>query len=156
MHRADHAGARQQRPEDAQHERGEDEPDVPHLHHAALFLHHHGMQKRRAGDPGQQRSVFDRIPSPISAPTEHCVSPMRAEQNPNALEAPCNHGPAPRDVNPFLTGVSAEKRCQCKSKRNRKSGVAEVEHRRMNHHLRILQQRIQAVAVGQRRKPHHS
>ena len=156
MHRADHARAREQRAENRQHEGDEDQPDVPHLHHAALFLHHHGVQESGAGNPRQQRGVFDRIPRPVAAPAEHRVSPVRAEQDANALEAPRHHGPAAGDVNPLLTGVAPEQRGQPKSERNRESGVAEIEHRRMNHHLGILQQRIQAVAFGEPRQVKHA
>ena len=47
MHGTDDAGAREHRPENAQHESDEHQPDVPDLHHAALFLHHHGVQEKR-------------------------------------------------------------------------------------------------------------
>ena len=81
---------------------------------------------------------------------------MRAQQNSHALEAPGDHGPAPGDVNPFLAGIAAEQRGQCKREWHGESGVAEVQHRRVNHHFRILQQRVQAVAVGNRSEAHHS
>ena len=73
---------------------------------------------------------------------------MRAEQNAHALEAPGDHGPAAREVNPFLAGITAEQRGERESERNREAGIAGIKDRRMDDHLRILQQRIEAIAVG--------
>jgi len=60
----DDAAASKEGAKNAEQEGAEDQPDVPDLHHAPLFLHHHAVQKSRAGEPGEQRSVFDRIPNP--------------------------------------------------------------------------------------------
>ena len=79
---------------------------------------------------------------------------MRAEQDADALEAPGDHGPAAGDVNPFFAGVAAEERRERESEWHRKAGVPEIEHRRMNHHFGILQQRIQAAAFGDSREVH--
>src|SRR6267378_1431222 len=148
VNRANHAAARQQRPEDAEHERGENQPDVPNLHHPALFLHHHRMQESRARQPRQQRRVLDRIPAPVAAPTEHGVGPMRAQQNAHGLKAPRDHRPLASQVDPFFARIARQQRSQRKRKRNRKSRVTGIKIRRMNHHLRILQEWIQSVAVG--------
>ncbi len=37
--------------------------DVPDAEHAAPLLHHHRMEERGGGEPGQQRGVLDRIPA---------------------------------------------------------------------------------------------
>src|SRR5208282_1026597 len=108
VHGADYAAAGEESAEDAEHEGDEDQPDVPDAHHAALFLHHHGMQESGAGDPGHERSVLNRIPSPVAAPAEHGVGPMGAEKDADGLESPGDHGPAAGDVNPFLAGITAE------------------------------------------------
>src|SRR5690348_4290969 len=139
MHRTDDTGARQHRAEDAQHEGYENEPDIPSLHHAALFLHHHRMQESRASDPWQQRSILDGIPGPIPAPSEDGISPVGAEQNANSKKTPSDHRPAPRNVNPFLTGIAAEQRRHGECEGNRESGISEIKHRWMDHHLGILQ-----------------
>src|SRR5258708_24916594 len=81
VNRTDNAAASKEGAKNAEQEGAEDQPDVPDLHHAALFLHHHGVQKSRAGEPGEQRSVFDRIPTPVAAPAENGVGPVRAKQN---------------------------------------------------------------------------
>src|SRR5215468_7227731 len=54
--------------QNGKHERGENEPHIPRLQHAALLLHHHGMQEGRSREPREEGRVLDRIPSPIAAP----------------------------------------------------------------------------------------
>ena len=147
MHRADHAGAGQESAENPKQEGGENQPHVPDLHHAALLLHHHRMEKRRAGEPGKNGSVLHRVPSPISAPAEHRVGPVRAQKNSAGQERPSHHRPAAGDVNPFLAGILHNQRRQREGKRHGNADVAEIQHGRMDHHLRILQQRIEPVAV---------
>ncbi len=76
---------------------------------------------------------------------------MGAEQDTHGLKAPRDHGPLARQVDPFFARIARQQRSQRKRKgygRNRKSGIAGIKIRRMNHHLRILQQRSQAVAIG--------
>ena len=81
VYRADDAAAREKRSENREPEGGEDQPHVPHFQHAALFLHHHGMQEGGAGEPRHQRGVLDRIPSPVAAPAEHGIGPVRSQKN---------------------------------------------------------------------------
>src|ERR1700719_2780506 len=57
-------------------EGGENQPRVPDLQHAALFLHHDGVKKSCAREPRHQRCVFDGIPSPITSPTENRIGPV--------------------------------------------------------------------------------
>ncbi len=78
---ADQSGAGEQGAEDGEHEGGEDEPDVPALHHAALLLHHDGVQEGGAGEPGHEGGVFDGIPAPVAAPAEDLVGPVHAEED---------------------------------------------------------------------------
>src|SRR3984957_4552906 len=150
MHRTHNSTSRQRRPQNAQHERQENEPDVPNLHHAALFLHYHRVQKRRARQPRQQRRILDRGAAQIPPPAEHRVRPMRAEQNSRRLEAPRDHRPLARQVNPLLTRIPRQERAQRKRKRNRESRIPRIQIRRMNHHLGILQQRRQSIPIRPR------
>ncbi len=62
---------------------------------------------------------------------------MRAEKDSAGEEGPGDHGPTAGDVNPLLAGVQAD--------------VAEIEHGRVNHHLGILQQRVQTASIGPER-----
>ena len=70
---------------------------------------------------------------------------------PTGQEQPGHHGPAAGDVDPLLAGVAHHQRAQRKRERHREAHVAEIKQRRMDHHLGILQQRIQAGAVGRDR-----
>ncbi len=143
----DQAGAREQRAQDGEHEGDEDEPDVPALHHAALLLHHDGVQEGGAGEPGHQAGVFDRVPSPVAAPAQHGVGPVHAEHDAEGEEEPRDHRPAASDVDPLLAGVAHHQCAEREGKGHGEADVAEVEHRRMDGHLGILEQRVQAEAV---------
>src|SRR5208282_4265233 len=95
----------------------------------------------------EKRSVLDRIPAPVASPTEHGVSPMRAKKNADGLEAPGDHGPFASEVNPLFAGIARQQGSQRKGKRNGKTRVSRVEIRRMDDHLRVLQERIEAVSI---------
>src|SRR5580704_3897112 len=114
------------------------------------------MQKRSARQPRQQRSVFHRVPAPVAAPSENRVSPMCTEENARSLETPGDHGPLTGKVNPLLTGIPRKQRSQGKRERNRETRVARIKIRRVNHHLRVLQKRSQAVAVGASNEIHRA
>ena len=147
MHGTDQPGAGEQRAQDRKHKGGEDEPHVPALHHPPLLLHHDRVEKGGAREPGHQARVFNRVPAPVSSPSQHAVGPVRAEKDPAGEEQPGHHRPAARDVDPFLAGVAHHQRAERKRERHRKSEIPEIEHRRVDHHLGILQQRVQAEAV---------
>ena len=147
VHGADQTGAGEQGSEDGEDEGDEDEPDVPALHHAALLLHHDGVQEGGAGEPGHERGVFDGIPTPVAAPAENGVGPVHAEDDAAGEEEPRDHRPAAGDPNPLLTGVAHHQGAQREGEGNREADVAEVEHRRMNNHLGVLKQRIETEAV---------
>jgi hypothetical protein len=115
--------------------------------HAFLFLHHDGVEKRGAREPGHEAGVLDRIPAPVAAPTEYGVGPMHAEEDAGSEEQPGHKGPDARDLDPFLAGVAHHECSEREAKGNREAYIAQVKHGGMNHHLRVLEQWIQAVAV---------
>ncbi len=47
-----------------------------------FLLHHYRMQKRRRGDPRQQRGVFHRVPAPVAAPAQHRIRPTAPSSTP--------------------------------------------------------------------------
>src|SRR6185437_12035243 len=147
MHRTHQSRARQQSSHNRQHESDKDQPHVPRLHHAALFLHHHRMQKRRPGQPWHQRRIFHRIPSPVAAPAQNRISPMRTHKDADCQEQPRHHRPAPRNVDPLLTRIPHHQRAQRKRERNREAHIPQIQQRRVHHHLGILQQRIQSKSI---------
>ena len=73
---------------------------------------------------------------------------------PHGEKAPGHHRPAAGDVDPLLAGIPHDQRAQRESEGNGESDVAEIKHGRVDDHLRILQQRIQSVAVGGQRALH--
>ena len=98
VHGADEAGAGEQRAEQGEQEGGEDEPDVPALHHAFALLHHDGVEKGGAGEPGHEAGVFDGVPAPVAAPAEHGVGPVHAEEDAAGEEEPGDQGPDAGDA----------------------------------------------------------
>src|SRR5580700_2157674 len=78
--RTDDAAAGKESSEDGEPECGEDQPHVPHLQHAALFLHHHRVQEGGAGEPRHERCVLDGVPSPVAAPAEDGIRPVGAKK----------------------------------------------------------------------------
>src|ERR1700721_891421 len=94
MDGADDSAAGEKGSENGKPEGGEDQPHVPHLQHAAFFLHHGGVQEGGAGEPGHERRIFNRIPSPVAAPTEHGVGPVSPEKNSAGEERPGMGAPA--------------------------------------------------------------
>src|SRR5215813_15536778 len=109
------------------------------------------MQEGSSCEPREERRVLDWIPSPIAAPAQYRVCPVSTEENPAGEEAPGDHRPAARNVNPFLAGILHDQCAECKGKRHSESNVSEVQHRGMNHHLRILEQRIKPIAIWRNR-----
>ncbi len=73
---------------------------------------------------------------------------MRAEKNADGEEAPGDHGPAAGNVNPFFARVLHDERAQREGKRYGKADVSQIEHGGVDHHLGILQERVQPIAVG--------
>src|SRR5258707_7988029 len=124
MHRTHNPRPRQQRPQNRQHKRREDQPHIPALHHPALLLHHHRVQKRSPRQPRHQARILHRVPPPVPPPPQHAISPMGAQKNSAGQKQPSHHRPSPRDVDPLLPRIPHHQRAQRKRKRNRKSDVA--------------------------------
>ena len=54
-------------------------------------------------------------------------------------------------MNPFLAGILHDQRAQREGEGHGEADVAEIKHRRVDHHLGILQKRIQSAAIGAER-----
>ena len=133
-------------------ERERDEHHVPDLQHPALLLDHHRVQERGRREPRHQRRVLDRVPRVVAAPADLDVRPVRAEQLADAEERPRGERPAARRDDPALVGAAREQRAHRERERDRQPDVAEVEQRRVREHVRVLQARHHAGAVGGRRR----
>src|ERR1700687_4992321 len=105
------------------------------------------MQKGSPREPRHEARVFNWIPSPITAPAEHGVSPVHSEEDSECEEKPGDHGPDTRNLDPFFAGVPHHQRTQGEGEWNGEAYIAQIEHRRMDDHLGILEERIQAISV---------
>src|ERR1700716_4589916 len=130
MYRADDSAASEKRSEDCKPERGEDQPHIPDLQHAAFFLHHHGMQEGRAREPGHERGVLDGVPSPVAAPSQDRIGPVGAEENSAGQKTPGDHGPAAGDVNPFLAGIFYDQSTPRKSEWHSEAHISQIKNGR--------------------------
>ena len=134
--------------EDRQHAGGQHERDVPDLQHPALLLDHHGVQERRADQPRHQRRVLHRIPGPVAAPAELGVGPAGAEQDPDPEEEPGGERERPREPDPLRVQPPRDQRADRERERHREQRVARVQHRGVDHHARVAQQRVEPGALG--------
>ena len=130
---------------------GEHERDVPHLQHPPLLLDHQRVQERRARQPRHQRRVLDRVPAPVAAPAELRVGPARAEQDADAEEQPGGEREAADRPDPLGVDPPRQQRAHAERQRDRAQRVARVEHRRVDHHRREAQQRVEPDAFARRR-----
>ena len=78
--------ARQISPENTQEERHWDKEGVPRLKRAPPLMKYQRMHQRRTSQPGQQRSVLNGVPFPITAPTQLHIRPPRTEHYANGKE----------------------------------------------------------------------
>ena len=73
---------------------------------------------------------------------------MRAEQLADAEKRPGGERPAARRDDPALVGAAREQRAHRERERDRQPDVAEIEHRRVGDHVRVLEARVESGAVG--------
>ena len=142
------AGADEKRADQRERERDDREQHRPAPERAALFGDGERMNQRRAGEPRHERRILDRIPEPPSAPAELVIRPGAAERDADRQEAPGDGRPRARPTCPRCVEPAAD---QCGNRERERDGepdVAHVEHRRVNHHAGILQERIQVLPFG--------
>ena len=72
---------------------------------------------------------------------------MHSEEDAGGEEQPCDQRPDARDLDPLFAGVAHHERAESKGEGNGEAHVAQVKHGRVNDHLRILEEGIEAVAV---------
>ena len=58
-------------------------------------------------------------------------------------------------MDPLLTLVAHDQGAKSKGEWDRHAYVAQIQHRRVNHHLGILQERVQSVAIDGTLTLHH-
>ena len=137
-------------PKQRQRERGRHQHHVPDLQHPLLLLHHHRVQERGGRQPRHQRGVLDRIPGPVAAPADLDVRPVRAQQHADAQARPREQRPAADGHQPACVGAARDQRGHRECERHGQRDVAQVQHRRVGDHVRVLQGRVEAEPVGRR------
>ena len=106
------------------------------------------MQKSSSGQPGHEGRDFDWVPSPVAAPAEHIISPTPAKQQPEREKEPGDQRPAARDTNPDIIFAPDCQRADGKAIGDNKADKAQIEHRRVDDHARVTQERIQPLPIA--------
>ena len=71
---------------------------------------------------------------------------------PRVRKHPGHRGPGPRPARPGRVEPARQQRRDGEGEGHREADIAHVQHRRMDDHARVLQQRVQVAAVGRRRE----
>ncbi len=142
------AAARDECAHDAEAERQARAHDGPALEHAPVLVHGEAVDKRRGNEPWQKRGIFNRVPAPVSAPAQHYVGPHGTKANAHGEEHPCGNGKAFAAQHPFLARVVYDACANGIRERYGKAGIAQEEHRRMDRHSPMLEQRVHAKHAG--------
>ena len=121
--------------------------DVPGFEHAAALLHLDAVDEGRADQPGHQRHVLDRVPAPVAAPAQHVVGPPGAEDVAETEDDPGDHRVAARRGRSTRCRACRWPGRRWRRRTARSSHQARQQHRRVDAHARVVQQRVQADAV---------
>ena len=105
---------------------------------------------------GRSARVLDRIPGPVAAPAELLVRPDHPERQADRQKQPREHRPAAHGAQPRVVEMAGDERRHAERVRNRHPDEARVERRRMNGHVEVLQQRVEAFPVSRRRREKRS
>src|SRR3712207_2663200 len=97
---SEHARADQEGAEEGEREGEDGEKDGPHLQGVALLHDHGGMEQRRAGEPGHEGGVLDRVPEPPAAPAELVIGPVGAHGDAEREKTPGRQGPGAYGAGP--------------------------------------------------------
>ena len=106
------------------------------------------MQQRGGGKPGHQAGIFHRIPEPPAAPAQLVISPVGTGGDADGEEDPRGQHPRPHNASEFRRHVARDQRTHGKAESHRKADIADIKRGRMERDPHVLQQRIEAVAVG--------
>ena len=121
---------------------------VPELEHAPPLLDHHRVQERGGGEPGHEGRVLHGVPRPVAAPAEDVVAPPAADEEPEREEVPGDDRPAARDRDPLVARAPDDQRGHGEGEGHREAREAQVEGHGVGDHARVLEERVEAAAVG--------
>src|SRR5450759_353685 len=106
------------------------------------------MQVGCGRKPRHEGDVLDRVPSPVTAPSEDVVSPPHAEDEAGGLKAPCDEREASCVGDPGGIWAAGEECRSCEAERDGKGRKAGEHDRRMDQHPSVAEHRIEPEAVG--------
>ncbi len=152
MHRSQHARTHQERAQQRQRERHDRQQHGPDLEAAALLGDGKRVNQCRSQQPRHEGRVLHRVPEPPATPAEFVVRPPAPQCDADGEKHPGHGGPGTRPPRPGRVELAPKQRSDRKGKGNRKADVTHVQHRRVNDHSGILQQRIQVTPVGRGRQ----
>ena len=110
------------------------------------------MHQRRAHQPRHEGRVLHRVPEPPATPAQFVIRPPTAEHDADGQKAPRQRRPWPRPARPCGVELATDQRSDGKRECHREADITHIEHRRMDHHTRVLQQRVQITAFSRRRQ----
>src|SRR5580698_7958526 len=105
------------------------------------------MNECGADQPRHERGILDRIPEPEATPTEFVVRPPAAKRDAAAQESPGHHGPGAHPMCPDLIAPAFQHGGTSEREADAEADVAHIENGWMHREGRILQHRIEVVAV---------
>ena len=152
MHRSQHARAHEERSQQAERECRNGEQYRPALESTALFRHRQGMDQCGTYQPWHERGIFHRIPEPPAAPAQFVIRPQATQCDADGHEYPRHGRPGTRPARPSGIELAAQQGGQRKRECHGETDITHVQHRRMDHQTRVLQQRVQIAPVHRRRQ----
>ena len=106
------------------------------------------MDKGCANQPGDEGRVLDRVPAPVPAPAQLQIGPPRPYQDADAQGSPRGQGPAPGSPQPSRIQLAGDQRSQGIGCGYGPQRVGGKDDRGVDDHPKVLQQRIEAHALG--------
>ena len=152
MHRGQKPRANDERAQKRQREGQDRQQNRPAFQRAAFFCHDGRMQERSAQKPGHEADVFDRVPEPPAAPAKLVIGPPRSQGDASRQAHPRGQRPGPDPPRPGGIHPALDQARDRKGEHDRKADITDIKQRRMQGEAHILQQRVQVIAIGRRRK----
>ena len=109
------------------------------------------MQQRGGREPWHQRGVLDRIPEPEAAPAKRVIGPVGAHRYAKGQGNPGDQRPGPHETREDRVDAARNQSRRREGISDRKSDIAEIKQRRVDGEARILEERVQIIAL--RRRP---
>ena len=106
------------------------------------------MQQSRADQPGHEAGILNRVPEPPAAPAQLIIGPKCAQGYANGQKAPGREAPGPHPARPGRIDPALDQGGNGKRKYNRKPNIAAIEKRRVKGQGRVLQKRIERLALN--------